>query len=988
MSTTQAAEVIAGSTTSGDDAARFVAGDTIACSADAPLRLDDACVWDIVSGQVDLFTVRLRDDEPVGPRTHLLRACEGDALFGVGGHTEPQRYGLIAVGFPSTRLRRRSRSIVFLEDRLRDLALLERWIHLIYDGLTRDGPRPPVSIDLKSNQETEVAQGASSRPGSELSWVRHLEGYSRLLGREGLDVGVDGIVPIARPGWLVAGAASRLVSLDTSLVSTVEELWDGLMRLRALVLRHAELAATASERGFLDRMRQRSQSQRAMLVDACERLIAGAGHTTTTTRPAVRTEAGVSVSAATAADPLLAACALVGGALDIAIAPAPRAPNAPPPRDPLAAILRASRVRSRRVALRGQWWREDNGPLIAQVTEGKRPVALLRHTASGPYVLHDPADHSQRPVTAAVAETLEPFADSLYRPFPERRLRARDIVSFGLHGGRRDLLVLVLVAICGSVLGMIPALATGMLFNSVIPGAQRSQLLQMTFVLFGCACATALFNLAQGVALLRIEGRASAALQSAVWDRLLTLPLAFFRPYTAGDLAVRAMAIDSMRQVISGATASALMGVILALGNFALMYYYSWKMALSATAIIGLLIIVTLAGSYLQLRPQRESTKLQSKVSGLVLQLLSGVAKLRVAAAEVPAFALWARRFGEQRRLQSQSRMAGNWVTAFNAAVPVASYLIVFSIARPLIASHAVATGEFLGFLTAFSAATGSMLGASVALLATLNTIPMYEEAKPILDTLPEVDLAKSDPGIITGDIEIQHAMFRYQADGPLVLRDVSFRIKPGEFVAFVGPSGSGKSTLLRLLLGFETLEAGTIYYDGQEIGGLDIQAVRRQMGVVLQSGRLMSGDIFTNIVGSTGTSLREAWNAARMAGLAEDIEAMPMGMHTVVSEGGGTLSGGQRQRLLIARAIVSRPRVLLFDEATSALDNRTQAIVSKSLESLQATRIVVAHRLSTIVNADRIIVFERGRLVQSGSYADLVREPGPFKELAERQIA
>jgi ATP-binding cassette subfamily C protein len=240
----------------------------------------------------------------------------------------------------------------------------------------------------------------------------------------------------------------------------------------------------------------------------------------------------------------------------------------------------------------------------------------------------------------------------------------------------------------------------------------------------------------------------------------------------------------------------------------------------------------------------------------------------------------------------------------------------------------------------------------------------------------------------LTGDLEIQHAVFRYQSDGPIVLRDLTLHIRPGEFVAIVGPSGSGKSTLLRLLLGFEQLESGSIYYDGQEIGGLDVQALRRQIGVVWQNGRLMTGDIFTNIVGSAPVGLEEAWEAAQMAGFADDIRSMPMGMHTVVSEGGETLSGGQRQRLMIARAIVHRPRILLFDEATSALDNRTQAIVSASLERLQATRVVVAHRLSTIIHADRIFVLERGRIAQSGGFDELMRREGLFTTLAKRQLA
>jgi ABC-type bacteriocin/lantibiotic exporter with double-glycine peptidase domain len=264
----------------------------------------------------------------------------------------------------------------------------------------------------------------------------------------------------------------------------------------------------------------------------------------------------------------------------------------------------------------------------------------------------------------------------------------------------------------------------------------------------------------------------------------------------------------------------------------------------------------------------------------------------------------------------------------------------------------------------------------------------MFEQLTPILRAVPEIDLDKSDPGELTGDIEVQHLSFRYKADGPLVLDDVSLHVAPGEFVAIVGPSGSGKSSLLRLLLRFETPESGAVYYDGQDLAGLDVQSVRRQIGVVLQNGQLMTGAIHTNILGSTGGNIEDAWAAAKIAGLDEDINQMPMGMHTVVSQGATTFSGGQRQRLLIARAVVNRPRLLLFDEATSALDSRTQEKVSQSLERMQATRVVIAHRLSTIVNADRIFVLVGGKLVQNGTYHALLNQPGPFADLARRQLA
>jgi ABC-type bacteriocin/lantibiotic exporter with double-glycine peptidase domain len=276
------------------------------------------------------------------------------------------------------------------------------------------------------------------------------------------------------------------------------------------------------------------------------------------------------------------------------------------------------------------------------------------------------------------------------------------------------------------------------------------------------------------------------------------------------------------------------------------------------------------------------------------------------------------------------------------------------------------------------------MTGAIVTVLAI---VPLYERAKPILHSLPEVDAAKADPGRLRGDIEVSHLSFSYQAaDGPQILRDLSLSIRAGQFVAIVGPSGSGKSTLLRCLLGFEQPSSGAIFYDGQDMSVVDITAIRRQLGVVLQNGQILPGDIFKNIVGASGLTLDDAWEAARLCGLEQDIKDMPMGMHTVVV--GGGLSGGQQQRLLIARAIVHKPRIIYFDEATSALDNKTQALVSASLEQLDATRIVIAHRLSTVRNADLIVVLEGGLVREQGTFEQLMERNGLFAQLAARQIA
>lgn len=955
----------------------FLAGERLAVGGARPFLLEADDAWLVAAGSIDVFAVRLDSSDErraVGPRTHLVRVVAGQALFG-RARTAGERWGLLAVGTSGSEVIRVRRAALDTGEPP-IAALVAQWVDALYAAMARD-KLPAISIELALGGEREVGQGQSLRVREELAWVTHGEGYSRLMGSPGLELGSE-LLPVSRRAWFETGAPSRL-----ALVDTVEPaaMWRGLDRLLDLVSRFVELSTSDADAATRLRMRQRGAFQQSVMRETCERLAAtmdGAAH-------AAPEPGRANAADALDDDPLLASCRMVGRALGLAIVPAPR--DAGPRRDRLAGILRASRVGARRVALRGSWWTEDSGPLLAFRAPDKQPVALLRDGAS--YRLHDPSERSTTRVDQAVADSLEPFAFSFYRPFPDTALRLRDVLRFALRGGRRDGVVVAAMIVCAALVGMVPAIATGVLFNTVIPGAQRSELLQMTIILLACAGVNALFTVARSVALLRIETRASAALQAAVWDRLLMLPLPFFRTYTSGDLASRAMAVDAIRQVVSGSTVAALLGGVIALGNFALMFWYSATMAKWATLILGVVLLVSLAGSWVQLRPQRAIAASQSKLLGLVLQLLTSISKLRVAAAEVPAFALWVRQFSVQRRLEYRARVVSSWLAAFHAAVPVLSSVVIFVLALPLVTgTHELQTGDFMAFLAAFTACSGGILTSTPALVSILNTLPLYEQATPILETLPEVVAGKSDPGALLGDIEIQHATFRYQADGPLILRDVSVRIAAGEFVAFVGASGSGKSTLLRLLLGFEALEGGAIFYDGQELGGLDVQAVRRQLGVVLQSGRLMSGDIYTNIVGASASTLEDAWTAARMAGLAEEIEAMPMGMHTVISEGGGTLSGGQRQRLLIARAIVARPRILLFDEATSALDNRTQAIVSASLESLQATRIVVAHRLSTIVNAHRIFVMERGQLVQAGTYAELMAQPGPFAELAKRQIA
>jgi len=685
---------------------------------------------------------------------------------------------------------------------------------------------------------------------------------------------------------------------------------------------------------------------------------------------------------------LLSACQVVGQASAIEFIQ-PQSADTPSTskRDMLGEMVEASRVRKRQVALKGNWWQQDQGHLLATLEDGQRPVALIQ-VGQG-YELHDPERGTVSAVTASLAASLSPFAFTFYRSFPGTAVTLWEMIRFGSQGCLRDYGTAMAMGAAIGLLGMVTPMATGMLFDVVIPASERTQLLQLTLALVAGLLATAMFEITRGVAMLRAEGKMDYTIQAAVWDRLLSLPTSFFRRYSAGDLAVRANGINAIRQMLSGNVMHTLMAAVFSIFNLGLLFYYNLTLALLALALVAVAIVFTTGTSLIRLRHERKLADIEGRISGLLFQLLGGIAKLRTTGAEGRAFFNWAMLFASQQEHQFKATMVRNALGVFNAVFPVAANLCIFGVVAFYLGDKTnFSTGSFLAFNAAFGGFLAAMLGTTSAITAVLDIIPMYERSKPILQALPEVTGDKAHPGQLAGDIEIAHLSFSYSADGPTILKDLSMHIKAGEFVAIVGASGSGKSTLLRLLLGFEQASSGAIYYDQQDLAGLDIGALRRQLGVVLQNGQLMAGDIFSNILGSAATlTLDDAWQAATQAGVADDIRAMPMGMHTVVGDGGGTLSGGQRQRLLIARAIVNRPRILFFDEATSALDNRAQEMVSTSLEQLQATRVVIAHRLSTIINADRIFVLDQGQLVQTGSYDELMSCHGLFADLVRRQI-
>jgi len=969
------------------------AGEGLVMTGARPVLLDDpGLAYYLVAGKIEIFTVTIKDGRPLGGRDHFLTLEPGEACFGMDlGMVKDS--GFLAMGKSGSQVRRiplaELRQIAADEHVGKKVAsVLDKWVTRMAARLTRDVAKPETEVRLEADKPAVLDKGKRAKALAGVCWIDIEAGTLSFLGMNALYPEQERVLfPLTPQLWLEAGSdvdKLQLAGRASGSALDDEALWDGLNLFHQAVCEYEfvnKRLALVDEVQRLDIKAKQSEAARGAAYDAIGAVLAG--------KNVEPTDVGQSGSA----EPVLAACRLVGHAGGIRVKTPAESRAQRTFEDNLAAIATASRFRTRRVVLRGEWWKRDQGALLAILEKGGQPVAIL---PKGPraYEYVDPAKNERRPMGPDIATTLSPFAYTFYRGFPSGPLGAKDLVRFGARGLTPDFYTLVTMGVLTGVLGAVTPFLTGQIIDQAIPQGERSLLLQLGLGMLLTALASAAFKITQSIAVVRVESRMDYVLQAALWDRLLDLPSEFFRRFGAGDLAERAAGINAIRGILSRAGVGGILSAISSVFYVVLMVSYSFKMAAVAMLLTFLLVGFTTGGNYLQLKHQRQQTQVQGRLVGLVLQFITGVAKIRVCASENHAFRVWAQRFSEQKTLGFTIGNIQNTVGTFSSAFSVLSNLGIFgalwyfqSTAAPGEAL-AFTTGTFIAFNGAFGSFTAAIQTLADSSLSLLRVVPVYERLKPILEAVPESDDSKAAPGRLRGEISISHLSFRYRDDGPWILKDVTFKIEPGEFVAFVGGSGCGKSTMMRLLLGFEKPSMGAIYYDGQDLSTLDVRAVRQQMGVVLQESRVLPTDIFRNIVGTTSHSMDEAWEAAEMAGLADDVRAMPMGMHTVVSEGGGTFSGGQRQRLLIARALVNKPKIIFFDEATSALDNKTQAVVSQSVDRMDATRITIAHRLSTVVNADKIFYFEGGAIRESGTYDELMALDGLFAELARRQVA
>lgn len=645
-------------------------------------------------------------------------------------------------------------------------------------------------------------------------------------------------------------------------------------------------------------------------------------------------------------------------------------------------IAQASGFRFREVALQGTWWQKEGAALLVWRDANKQPLAAVWDRTG--YQLVDPISGERQAIDLALAADLLPNGFMFYPSLPGA-LNPKSLISFTFSGLRSELRRIVRSGVLAVLIGLLVPVATGVIVGTAIPQGRIGLALQMSILVVAAAIGTSAFRVAGSIATIRATTVADSRLQAAIWDRVLRLPAHFFRLYSTGDLARRALGVEEARQVLTLSALGGLQSGLFAGISFLLMFFYDAALAVYGLVFAAAVLAVMAAIVRRQLTYLYEFREAEGRVTGRVVDTLAGINKLRLAAAEERAFARWADAFAVQQRANWKSGRVRAFHLVVTAIVPAIGILGMI-----VVAGTRGSTIDLAAF-AAFNAAFGQFIAAiavlGLSLSLVVEVLPLVRRAAPLLQAKPEVDQAKDDPGELTGRIEIRDLSFRYRRDGPFVLQGIDISIAPGEFVAIVGPSGSGKSTLVRLLLGFEVPEHGAVLYDSRDVKLLDIRLVRRQIGAVLQDARLTPGSLYENIAGASILPDEDVMAAAAQAGLADDIAQLPMGLETFISEDSGSLSGGQRQRVVIARALVGKPAILLFDEATSALDNRTQAVIRDSLDKLAVTRVIIAHRLSTVRHADRILVLDQGHIVESGSFDQLMARKGEFYRLAAQQL-
>lgn len=952
--------------------------------------------WQVWGGRVELYAVSAAKSRRF-QQIYLFTVEEGQPLFGIPFHGD-DGIRLMAISPNGAEIKIMSRSGLLGSANRSGRHIfeviwfmIEEWLDILLSSPDIIAP-PRIFSLLSVGQTLTLSAGQSVRTGKEVIWAQKISGDIRYGRLPDYCAPEDMVFPITQLAWVKAYSTAEIKGLTTEQMFPATGDVDTAAFWRPLDFGH-QLFCEIITKFFADEISRERQRLADRRVQRKKLMLNAAAHLLRHDLQDVSVLASVDPSA----PPLLSIIRRIARHLGVA------EEHVRLPKDNggdlgeiqlMNQICHLAGMQMRKILLQPGWEKLDNGPLLVYFGPTHQPVALLP-LSPDTYQLFRPDDLTGRLLSAEDVAEIGPHAYTFYVALLAKALTLKDWIKFSLKKSwPQDYLSVVLTSLVAGMIPMLTPFVTNTIFSDLIPIADRHGHVMVIQVMMVAALATAGVSLTRGIAIMRIKGRSRLAAEAALWLRMLSLPSAFFRKFEAGDLALRMNSINMISIVLSNSTVSTIFNGILSVFSLAMMMYYSWKLGLISLALLAVYVCVVTFLTWKMIVNKREMMTASGKVAGQVLQILNGLAKFRMQGAETQAFFLWAKDFGEEWKWNRAVRWKTNYLEVVNSLLPILMSMLIFYLTMYWLEAgdkertQFISQPDFLSFSAAMNGFNAAIIGMIPVFSQLMDIIPTMERLRPILETAPEVSEEKIEAGELTGRVEFNNLSFRYAPEKPLVLENIAMTIKPGQFVAIVGSSGSGKSSLLRLLLGFEQPETGAVYFDGQDLAEISVKSVRSQMGVVLQHGQLMAGDIYSNIVGSLPLSIDDAWVAAEMVGLADDIRAMPMGIHTMISEGASNISGGQRQRVLIARSIVNRPRIIVFDEATSALDNRTQAIVTESLEKLKATRIIVAHRLSTICNADYIYVLDKGRIAESGTFDQLMNNDGIFAAMAKRQLA
>ena len=653
------------------------------------------------------------------------------------------------------------------------------------------------------------------------------------------------------------------------------------------------------------------------------------------------------------------------------------------PNEQLEFCLRPHGIMHRRVKLEQGWQKDAFGPMLAYWKEDGTPVALLPGGMGG-YWFTDPESGKRTRVNRANAQRFDEDAICFYRPLPQKELGVSELLAYmkGCINGTDMLVIFVLMALA-TLMGLLLPSITRLLTSFILDSGRPSLLMgTAVFMAFSIISSQVLIAL-KDIALSRVKIKAGVSVEAAMMMRIINLPTDFFRDYSAGELSNRALYVNQLSGLLVDNVFS--IGLTSLMSLMYIVQCFRFAPALAGPALLITLASfgVSLAATVLQTQVSHRAMQSNAKASGVAYAVINGIQKIKLSGAEKRAFARWGNAYSDT--VDKAYNIPGflKISSALATAVTLAGTIALYTLA----VKTGVAPSNYIAFNSAYGATTGAFALLSSVALTVAQIRPILDIARPVLKAVPETTDNKSMVTSLAGNIELSNVYFRYNQDMPYVVDGMNLTIRAGEYIAIVGPSGCGKSTLMRLLLGFEKPERGAIFYDGKDMTKLDLKSLRRRIGSVTQDGSLFPADIYSNIVISAPQLTHDdAWEAAEIAGIADDIRAMPMQMHTIIAEGQGGISGGQKQRIMIARAVAPKPKILMFDEATSALDNKTQKQVSGALDKMKCTRIVIAHRLSTIRNCDRILMLDGGRIVEDGTYDELIALNGRFAKLVERQ--